>query len=77
MPWRKKRRRKKGPSLTIEEGYQKMKELINSLIKSGYKLPEIYGMTLADIDFLIEVSNVEETKEEELVTLDQAFPFLF
>ena len=54
-----------------------MKELVSSLIKAGYKLPEIYGMTLKDINFLIEVSEVEAEKEEEIQTLDKAFPFLF
>lgn len=54
-----------------------MKELVSSLIKAGYKLPEIYSMTLADINFLIEVSEVEAEKEEEIQTLDKAFPFLF
>lgn len=55
-----------------------MKKLLKSLTKSGYKLPEIYGMTLSDIDLLIEISDVEETEPElELTTLDKAFPFLF
>lgn len=55
-----------------------MKKLLKSLTKSGYKLPEIYGMTLADIDLLIEISDLEEKEPEpELTTLDKAFPFLF
>jgi len=55
-----------------------MKKLLKSLTKSGYKLPEIYGMTLSDIDLLIEISDVKDTETEpELTTLDKAFPFLF
>lgn len=55
-----------------------MKELLQNLMKSGYKLTEIYGMTISDIELLAEISNTKvEEIEPELTTLDKAFPFLF
>lgn len=71
-------RRKKGKEITAETAYQKMKELLQNLMKSGYKLTEIYGMTINDIELLAEISNTKvEEPEPELTTLDKAFPFLF
>lgn len=46
-------------------------------MKIGYKAQEIFGMTLNDIDLMLEAMDVDEPNEEELTTLDKAFPFLF
>ncbi|WP_197092999.1 hypothetical protein [Carnobacterium maltaromaticum] len=47
---------------------------MKSLLKAGYKVPEVNEMTLQDLELISEAFDEEN---EETVTLDKAFPFLF
>ncbi|WP_375179933.1 hypothetical protein [Enterococcus rotai] len=47
-------------------------------MKADYKIQEIYSMSLDDISFMNEALDTEDLEEEEeITTLDKAFPFLF
>lgn len=59
--------------MTATEAYQSMKQTVQSLLKTGYKMSEILNMRLDDIelfnDLLGEESTVENELDEEFLSL--------
>lgn len=52
--------------MTAAEAYESMKQTVQSLLQSGYKMSEILNMRLDDIELFNDLLDTENTVENEL-----------
>lgn len=52
--------------MTAAEAYESMKQTVQSLLKTGYKMSEILNMRLDDIELFNDLLDTENTVENEL-----------
>lgn len=50
--------------ITPEEAYESLRNMMQGLMKAGYKLPEILEMSLADIGLFTEILDESSTESE-------------